>query len=462
MITDSGAVSARFEDAPLTRFHVRLALFSSGGPFLDGYVLGIIAVALVQLVPRWHINSFWSGMLGASALIGVFIGGLGFGYLTDRVGRRLMYTIDLLAVVVLSVAQFFVGGVVWLFVLRLVIGVAIGADYPISTALVTEFAPSRWRAKLVGGLNAVWFVGAVVAAFVGWALLGVHDGWRWMLLSSAVPAVLIIIGRQGFPESPRWLASKGRRDEALGIVQQILGPGAGIDDIPDEDSGVGLRCLLDSGYLRRTVFVGVFWSCTVITLFAIYAFGPEMLTLMHLSSGNDSNLGYGLINVFFLIGNIVALALVDRLGRRVILIWGFGISALGLLFLGVAPSAPLWAITIGFAIYAIFNGGPSILEWIYPNELFPTEIRATAVGIGTAISRLGAAAGTWGTPWALAHWGISAVMLIAAGIAIVGALVGIVMAPETRAQRLDEAARVGSSSISNATVESPVAVKVMS
>ncbi len=170
------------------------------------------------------------------------------------------------------------------------------------------------------------------------------------------------------------------------------------------------------GYLQRVVFISIFWTCTIVTLFAIYAFGPQILELFNLGSGNLAHIGYGLINLFFLIGNVVALLLVDRLGRRPILIWGFVLSGLGLLFLAIKPDAGLWVIAFAFAIYALFNGGPSILEWIYPNELFPTEVRATAVGLCTGISRIGAAIGTFATPWALSNLGLSATMYIAAGM----------------------------------------------
>lgn len=436
--TSTGRVT--LDSASLNGFHAKLALFSSGGPFLDGYILSIIGIAMVQIQAQWDMSALWAGLIGASALIGVFIGGAVFGAVTDRIGRKLMYTIDLVAIIVCSVLQFFVENAWQLFVLRLVIGIAVGADYPIATALVTEFAPKAWRAKLVGGLNAMWFVGATVAAFVGYFLLSQPDGWRWMLLSSAIPAAIIVIARASIPESPRWLLGKGRTEEALAVLQQTIGSDATLDDLPEDEGTTSIRALLRGGYLRRIVFVSIFWTCTVVTLFAIYAFGPQILELFNLGSGDLAHIGYGLINLFFLIGNIVALLLVDRLGRRPILIWGFVISGLGLLYLAVWPESSLWMIAIAFAVYALFNGGPSILEWIYPNELFPTSVRATAVGICTGASRIGAALGTFATPWALANLGLSATMYIAAGIAAVGAVVSIVMAPETRGRELNAAA----------------------
>lgn len=428
------------DGAPLNRFHLKLALFSSGGPFLDGYILSIIGIALVQIQPKWGMSALWSGLIGASALIGLFLGGAIFGAVTDRIGRKLMYTIDLSAIIVCSVLQFFVTNQVELFVLRLIIGVAVGADYPIATALVAEFAPKAWRAKLVGGLNAMWFVGATVAAFVGYALLHLDNGWKWMLLSSAVPALLIVIARTSIPESPRWLMSKGRREEALGVLRTTIGPDATLHDVPEQERPSTLSAVIRGGYLSRVVFISVFWTATVVTLFAIYAFGPQILALFKLDSGQEANIGYGLINLFFLVGNIVALLLVDRMGRRPVLIGGFFVSALGLLYLAVKPDSGLWMIAVAFAVYAVFNGGPSILEWIYPNELFPTEVRATAVGLCTGISRIGAAVGTFATPWALTNLGLSATMYIAAGIAVVGALVSLVMAPETKNKDLHETA----------------------
>lgn len=428
------------DNAELTGFHWRLTIFSAGGPFLDGYILALIGIALVPLTPMWNLDGLWLGLLGASSLIGVFIGGIAFGYLTDIIGRRLMYMIDLSLIVVLSLLQFLVTNVEQLFILRLLIGVVVGADYPISTALVVEFVPRRWRARLVGGLNAVWFVGATVASFVGFALLHTENGWRWMLASAALPAVLVMIGRVTIPESPRWLLSKGRHEEARDVLRKILGQQATLADLPEVEEKTDIRILLHPGYLKRIAFVGIFWTCTVVTLFAIYAFGPQILQLLHLESGHSSVLGYGMINVFFLVGNIIALLVIDRMGRRPVLIWGFLISALGLAYLGVFPESSVAMVGVAFAVYAIFNGGPSVLEWIYPNELFPTEIRATAVGICTGISRIGAAIGTWATPFALEKFGIGPTMLIAAVIALIGAIAGMLMAPETTHQDLHEAA----------------------
>src|SRR5262245_32420341 len=109
------------DDAPLSAFHKRLALYSSGGPFLDGYILSIIGVALVQISPQLGLSGTTEGLVGAAALIGIFLGAFVGGWLTDRFGRQLLFTVDLIAIIVFSVAQFWVGSAFVLIVMRLLI-----------------------------------------------------------------------------------------------------------------------------------------------------------------------------------------------------------------------------------------------------------------------------------------------------------------------------------------------------
>ncbi|MFM9371910.1 MFS transporter [Streptomyces sp. Da 82-17] len=430
------------DDAPLSRFHKKLALYSSGGPFLDGYVLSIIGVAMVQITPQLQLSDSAQGLIGASALIGIFLGAFVGGWLTDKFGRQLLYTIDLVAIIVCSVAQFWATDPVWLFVLRLLIGMAVGADYPIATSLLAEFTPRKYRGPLLGGLVVMWFVGAATAYIVGEVLLsyGGDDAWRWMLASATLPATVIVLLRHGTPESPRWLAKEGRTQEAEAVIKQVYGPDAGLADLPEEErENVDLKAILRSGYGGRMLYITVFWTCSVVPLFAIYAFGPKILDALHLEGGLG-NIGEALITVMFLIGCIVALVMVNRIGRRPLVIHSFVWSGAALLLLGLFPDAPSTVVMALFALYAIIIGGTQILQWIYPNELFPTEVRGSAVGLASSASRIGAAVGTYLVPLALTGWGIGGTMLAASAISLIGALVSMIWAPETRGLALHEAA----------------------
>ncbi|GAA3826558.1 MFS transporter [Streptomyces phyllanthi] len=435
------------DDAPLSPFHKKLALYSSGGPFLDGYVLSIIGVAMVQISPQLNLSDSAEGLIGASALIGIFLGAFVGGWLTDKFGRQLLYTIDLIAIIVCSVAQFWASDPVWLFILRLLIGMAVGADYPIATSLLAEFTPRRYRGPLLGALVVMWFVGAAVAYIVGEILLQVgDDGWRWMLASATLPATIIVLLRHGTPESPRWLANKGRVEEAEAVLKQVYGPDVTIADLPDETGereNLDVKAILRSGYGGRMLYITVFWTCSIVPLFAIYAFGPKILDALQLEGGL-ANIGEAMITVMFLIGCVIALLCVNRMGRRPLVIHSFVWSGLALLLLGIFPDAPSGVIMTLFALYAVIIGGTQILQWIYPNELFPTEVRGSAVGLASSASRIGAAVGTYLVPMALTGWGVGGTMLAAAAISLLGAVVSVVWAPETRGMALHEAASLSS------------------
>jgi putative MFS transporter len=141
----------------------------------------------------------------------------------------------------------------------------------------------------------------------------------------------------------------------------------------------------------------------------------------------------------FLAGCIPALKLIESWGRRPLIIWCFALMAIPLFVLGLFPSAPVAIIVGCFLAYALFSGGPSILEWAYPSEIFPTHVRASAVGITTAVSRIGAAVGTFALPFGLAYWGIGPTMLVAAVLTAIGFFVCLFMAEETKGMPLAQA-----------------------
>ena len=275
------------EDAPLNGFHRKLTVYSAGGPFLDGYVLSIIGVAMLQITNALQLSALWEGLIAASALIGVFLGGFLGGWFTDKYGRKVLYLIDLVAIVGFSVAQFWVESAWALFAWRLLIGIAVGADYPIATSLLAEFLPRKQRGPLLAAMVLMWFAGAAVAYMVGELLLrvGGEDGWRYVLASALIPGALFLIARSGTPESPRWLLSKGRTAEADAVIKKVYGPDYSIADLPEQttDKPVSVWSLFHSGYGKRMAFVTLFWTCAIVPLFAIYSFAPKVLQALQLT-----------------------------------------------------------------------------------------------------------------------------------------------------------------------------------
>jgi len=431
------------EDVPLNRFHRLLTVRSGGGSFVDGYVLSIIGIAMTKVSPALGLSAFWEGLIAASALIGIFFGGFIGGALTDRLGRRVLYFVGPTLFIVCSLAQYWVQSGEMLFALRFLNGVAVGIEYPVATAFLVEFLPKRYRGPCLATLTILWFAGAAAAYLTGEAILNVGgpDAWRLALASTVVIGALLFLVRLGTPESPRWLMSKGREQEAEAIIRRVYGRDFGLRNLPQqaECQHLSFSSLLHSGYGKRMAFVTIFWTCSVIPVFAVYAFAPRVLEALHLR-GDWASYGSIAITLLFVVGCIIATRLVNSLGRRKLLLHSFLWSGLALLLLGLLREGPSMVILLMFGAYALFIGGAQVLQLVYPNEIFPTEIRAAAVGVGTSMSRVGAAVGTWLVPISLQTIGIGYTMYIAAGITFFGLLVSWLLAPETAARSLEDAA----------------------
>ncbi len=457
---DKTPLTDLFDNAPLNNFHKRLVIYSSGGPFLDGYVLSIIGLVLVQATPYLGLSLFWEGMIGASALIGIFLGGFVGGWFTDKFGRQVLYTIDLIAIGLCSLGQFWVESAWALFAYRLLLGIAVGADYPIATSLLAEFTPQKYRGPFIGMLNVMWFVGAAAAYVVGDIMLrcGGENAWRWMLASATLPTIIFLFMRRNTPESPRWLRSKGRYAEAKAVLKLVYNQDVSIEQletITNAPKPATVIQLFQSGYGTRMLFVTAFWTCGIIPLFAVYAFGPKIMAALGLT-GHLSNLGSAAVTIIFMVGCAISLYFVNRIGRRALLLHSFFWSGIALLALGLCTDAPKYVILLLFAAYAITTGGAQILQFVYPNELFPTEIRASAVGLASSLSRIGATVGTYLVPLALVRLGIGTTMLIAATITLLGFIICYKMAPETMTCSLEEAASLSNVSCTNQEETNPL------
>lgn len=432
------------EDVPLNGFHQLMTIRSGGGWVMDGYVLSIIGVAMAQFSKELNLDAFWQGMVAASALIGIFFGGFLGGKLTDIVGRRKLFFVGPILFTLCSLGQFWAESGLTLFIYRFLIGVGVGFEYPIAGSLLTEFLPKKYRGSRLATLTILWFAGAALSYVVGNLIetYGSADAWRWILASSAVIGVALFLVRLGTPESPCWLVSKGRLDEADQIIKKVYGSSFSLANLPLAEPSAkkaSLGTLMKSGYGKRLFFVSMFWSCSVIPVFAVYSFAPKVLESLKLT-GDWASYGSVAITLMFVVGCILATRVIDVVGRRNLVIHSFLWSALALLGLGAFSNGAPSLVLALFGAYAVLIGGAQVLQLVYPNELFPTEIRAFAVGMSASLSRIGAAIGTWLVPISLEAIGIGNTMYAAAAVSLVGLVVSVWLAPETRGMSLEEAA----------------------
>ncbi|MBN3727117.1 MFS transporter [Burkholderia sp. Ac-20379] len=427
----------RLDDVPLNGFHVKIAGLTFGAHFTEGYTLGTIGYALAALGKQMPLDAFWMGVIGSSALIGIFLGSLIFGWLSDRMGRQKIFLTSFVIIVLASAAQFFVTSPAELALLRIVIGIGMGGDFTVGHAILAEFSPRKHRGALLGSFSVIWTVGYVVANVLGLYYGEASPGaWRWLLASAALPAFVVLIARLGTPESPRWLLGKGRAAEARAIVAKHFGAHVVLDGSDAPHASQGYARLFRPDMIRRTVFNCAFFVCLVIPYFAIYTFLPTILKTIGLSEGFGADL---LLNGFLVLGAVIGIWLTIRMSRRGFLIGSFAVCCASLVALAVLPhSAALWMI-VAFGVFTLTMSAFSNLVGVFPPECFPTEVRACGVGLAIACSRLGSAIGTFLLPVGIATLGFHVTMFALAGVLLVGMIVSIAWAPETKHLTLDEA-----------------------
>jgi MFS transporter, putative metabolite transport protein len=439
-LKNTAAETAPSTDAFKRRFLIRLVAVLVGGMFLDGYVLGIVGPVTGAMSADLGISSLWEGLIAAGALIGILIGSPLGGWLGDKYGRKPLFMMDMGLFVIASSLQFFVDSPLHLLVVRLLMGIAIGAEYSVGWPMMAEFAPARLRGRLLGATVIAWYVGFMVAFLVGYLLSTVPDpavGWRIILGTSTAIAVIVFIARIGLPESPRWLWSVGRKDEALAVAHKYM-ESSSIADLQREDICRGsFRMLFSKRYWRATLFMSGFWLCAVAPYFAIATFADSVLKQYGLGGGLAGGVG---LSAFAASGVVLTIFLIDKVGRRVLTVPPQWLCTGVLAVIGLWAGAPPVVVLVLFLIFSFFNAMYNALTGVYPGEVFPTEIRGIGTGFATAVSRVGAAIGTFLLPWSMANLGASATMLIAAGVAAVGAGLSQWLAPETKGMNLSATA----------------------
>ncbi|MDN4526653.1 MFS transporter [Fictibacillus fluitans] len=426
-------------DSPkLKRFQRKVTLLSAAGTFLDGFDLTVIAVAMPLILSQWEITPGLQGLITSSAVIGSLIGALWLGNLTDKYGRKAMYVVDLIAFVIFAALTAFAQAPWQLILFRFLLGIGIGADYPISATLVSEFSSTKSRGKHSTSLGAMWFVGAVTAYLVGMLMLPLGpSAWRYMLLVGAVFALIVFFFRVTLPESPRWLASRGREKEAEEIMLKITGQKVIIkpDPAPRQKTGA----LFTKSLFRRTFFVCGFWFCYAVAYYGISMYTPTILKPFTNGSQMMVYTGSLTVSVLGLLGAIVGLNLVERIGRRPLIITSFTGLSIALIVLALNPHPTMAFLVILFSLAVLFaNMGGGILNFVYPTELFPTSIRASASGLATGVSRIGSIMGILVFPNLVAAWGNSKALWFFAVISLAGLLVSVLLAPETKGKNLEE------------------------
>lgn len=442
------SITTRLDEARIGRVHRRSAWAAGLGVFLDGYDLSIIAVALILLKPQWQLGPLDTGLLGGAALLGALLGGLAGGPLADRYGRKAIYMLDMATFLVAALASGFAWNLASLVALRFILGVGVGADYPVSATYLMEFLPRARRGRISVWVFALWMGGAAVSSGIGLALLPLGEhAWRFMLASGAVPALGILWLRKNLPESPRWYLRRGRVEEAVGVLAQLVPQLSAAErrqliehSQPRPLPMARWRVLFSRTYIRRTAFITIPWFLFDIMGYSFGIYAPLLLLSLGLHTKAQSIIGNTILDVVAVIGTALLAETIEHVGRLRAQIWGFAVSVIGLLLIwafALHGSPPLAVLIVGLLIWQLaISYGPGNTCWILPAELYPTDLRASAHGLATAASRVGALIGVFLLPLVQEAIGVAWLMLAFAVTGVLGAVLSAWWGEETAGKPL--------------------------
>ena len=377
------------------RFLVRLAVVAALGGFLFGYDTGVIGGAMLYIKKDFHAGTFGQEAMVSAILIGAAVGAAISGWAADAFSRRRTKIFSGCVYVVGALLCAFSQNVWQMVGSRFVLGLAVGTASFVAPMYISESAPPRIRGGLTTFNQLMVTIGIVAAYIVDWGFSGFAHNWRWMLALGVVPGAALAIGMMFLPYSPRWLVEKNRKDEAREVLGQERDDSADIDaevdDIEEAARKEGRVKDLVSRSVRPMLVVGL--GLAILQQFVgintVIYYGPTILKATGLGNGGalTQSVFIGVTNVVF---TIVAVLLLDKVGRRVLLLTGNAMFAVALVLMGLyfavspikhdAPWVALAALVLYIAGFAV-SLGP--VFWLMISEIFPLHLRAPAMAVCT-------------------------------------------------------------------------------
>ncbi len=425
------------ENSRLMRSHIRIMLIAGMSFFTDAYDLFIIGVVLLIVKGIFSLTPLQIGILASAALFGAAIGPVIFGYLGDKIGRKYVYWLTITILIIAAVGSAFSFSFLQLFIWRLILGIGIGGDYPLSATIVAEYANKNDRGKLISSTFAMQGFGIIAGAILAVALLGfnvpVGIAWRLLLGAGAIPTLSILYARTKLNETPWYsLYKKGRHLETKSKQVSIV-----------HRFSINFRELWKKNW-KFIIGTSASWFLLDISYYGTSIFTPYLATLFGFTGIYGPTLASALILIVAAVpGYWVAVALIDKEGRKPIQAIGFLVMAILFLALFLVGKQLLAAVPLAFfAIYGLTfffsNYGPNTTTYVYPVELYPTQYRARGHGIAATFGKLGAALSTLAFPVFLASIGRFALLGLLGIVALFGFAFTALLLPETKQRSLSE------------------------
>jgi len=428
----------RLDRLPFNRQHGKLLVGSGIGWALDAMDVGLISFVMAALAVQWQLDKGTLSLIGSIGFVGMAIGASLGGLMADKIGRRNVFAVTLLVYGIATGASALVGSVAALMALRFVVGLGLGAELPVASTLVSEYAPRKIRGRMVVALEAFWAVGWILAALIGYFLIPASpDGWRWALAVGIVPTLYALVVRFGIPESVRFLENKNRDAEAEAAVRTFEAA-SGIAPVPTRewtpDPAVSTESIWSAPYRRRTAALWTIWFCINLSYYGAFIWMPTLLT-GELKDLSKSFLFTLIITFAQLPGYGMAAWLIEVWGRRVTLAVFLLGSAVAAGFFGFA-NTPETIIAAGCAL-SFFNLGAWGALYAIGPELYPTGLRGKGTGSAAAFGRIASIIAPLSVPLLLGVGGHPAVFGVFAGAFLIGSAATLLL-PELRGRALIE------------------------
>ena len=433
---------ARLDRVPLNRFHWRLLVVSGLGWMFDAMDVLMLSFLLAPISGEFKLDANQRGLIASATFLGMFLGAAASGRLADRFGRRGVFTSTLVVFSVGSLLSAVSPSFELLLISRVVAGLGLGGELPVASTLVSELSPRIARGRMIVLLESFWAYGTILAGIVALTVVAAY-GWRWGFVVGALPALYVAYLRRALPESPRWLAEKGRSPEADAIVRRVERAGGGAlltlaPAVPPARAGrTRLGELFAPRYARRTVMLWILWFGVVLTYYGIFLWIPSILATRGLSEVR-SNEFFFLSTLAQVPGYFSAAWLVERIGRKPTLVaYLVGTAVTAFLFgnSGTGTLAFVWA-----ALLSFFNLGAWGVVYTYSPELYPTAVRATGAGVAAAVGRVGGIIGPYITPVLVTAVAVSGTFAVFMVLLLITAAAVALLGEETRGRSLEEIA----------------------
>jgi MFS transporter, putative metabolite:H+ symporter len=444
---DRYQIAARMERLPLSAWHNKMRLIVGSANFSDAFDALTVAYVLPALIPLWQLHPAEIGALISIGYLGQVIGGLMSGWLADKYGRVPVMIANIIVFSLLSFACILAQNYATLFTLRFLQGIGLGGEVPIANTYVSEFAKSKGRGRFVLMQQLMFPIGLTTVGLVGIFVVPLL-GWQWMFVLGGIPVLLALPMIRVLPESPRWLVSRGREEEADRVLTRIecLVTNQGAVALPPLPTNVTpalpavgrFRDLFAGIYRQRTFSLWVLWFCTYGITYAMTGWLPSIMRTVYHQPVSQSNLYGFILNIVGLCVLLTAVFTIDRIGRKVAFAGGFLLAAVPLLAAAFIPDlSALGLATLATLAFGLMGMIPGSLG-MYTAENYPNHLRAIGNGATSVSQRMSSVISPYLVGIILPAYGVGGVYGMFAIFAIVGGVTCALFSIETAGKTLEE------------------------